>query len=77
MKYYSIYSITITALLYLIVSFIKWDITWIADIGKWDQFERGFMIIGVLAKESFCIYIWLEYAEIGRIFTFVKYAEKN
>lgn len=55
-KSYIVTSIVATAIVYLMVSFIQWDILWITNIGKYKPWVRGEIVIVFLIKE---IIVWL------------------
>jgi len=51
MKIYSILSLSITIIIYLFVSFVKWDIEWITSISIWSEDERALILFLLVCKE--------------------------
>jgi len=52
---YAKLSLLVSIALYLIGSFIRWDITWIKNIGVWEIHERVIIFMVYAAKEAFTI----------------------
>ena len=67
MKGYLLFSLAVTTIIYLIGSFINWDIFWLSDIGSWDISARVFFSFGFIAKEIYSIMIY-QTCEIKDIF---------
>jgi len=55
---YSKISLSISILLYLLASFVRWDLTWVFEINNWSIAERGGFLIGYLVKEGFTALIY-------------------
>ena len=51
MKKYFKLNIIITISIYLIISFIRWDIAWITQIPQYETSTRGLMMFCYLLKE--------------------------
>lgn len=72
MKKYLLFSTLITSVLYLLVSFVKWNPYWISGLATWDQFDRTFFLLFfVVIKEMFTIMIW-NTTDIKKYFDFIK-----
>jgi hypothetical protein len=55
---YTLISLSISILLYLIASFISWDITWIKNISNWGKSDRVILVVGYLTKEGMTALIY-------------------
>ena len=51
MKNYLMVSFVTTIIVYLIVSFVLWDITWISLIGSWKVIDRVIFLVYFFFKE--------------------------
>ena len=59
MKKYFFLSLSMTAIAYLLVSFVRFDIAWISKVGNWEQYERFLCILGYLMKECVTVLIYI------------------
>jgi len=50
-KNYWIFSLLISVVLYLLFSFIRWDIKWLLNAGQWSGFDRGMLVFVLIIKE--------------------------
>lgn len=71
MKKYFLFSALVTFALYMLASFVKWDVSWIADLDKWDSLTRLLFLFFFGVKELFCIMIW-DTTDIKKYFEFIK-----
>jgi len=51
MKNHLILSFVFSVLMYLLISFLRWDILWVFDIGGWDVYQRGLLLIALLVGQ--------------------------
>lgn len=57
-KNYWILSLLISVVLYLWISFIRWDIKWLLNAGQWSGFERAMAVIILVIKELFTFLVY-------------------
>lgn len=58
MKDYFKFSLLVSVAVYLLVSFIEWDIFWIINIPDYSHERRGLMIVGYGSVQFICYCIW-------------------
>lgn len=61
MKKYLFLSITFSIIIYLIASFIKWDVYWIIYMNKWSDVTRGIFVMLYIIKEMLVVMVWDSY----------------
>ena len=58
LKHYPIYSLFTSIIIYLGVSFIRWDILFIKNISTWNMSDRGGVIMIYILKEFIALIVY-------------------
>lgn len=66
---YFLFSFSVTLIIYLMMSFIWWDILWIKNLPLFDKVDRFAIVLGFIFKEYVCILIYDTVPSIKKFLT--------